>query len=140
MNKIFSLFLITVLCLYLVGCNTDDEESEDATNENKIVNTLDPKIDNPDEQKQVNAEGYFNVKVEDNFDILYEELEYSYKAGSTVTVKLKFHSGPAVGILVDGEEIRPKSAIVWEYELCEFIMPDHDVNVQTTFNGYSTRP
>lgn len=140
MIKIFSFFLIAVLCLYLVGCNTDRKESGDAINENQIVKTLDPITDNLDEKNQINAEGYFNVKVEDNFDILFEELEYSYKAGSTVTVKLKFHSGPAVGILVDGEEIRPKFSIVWEYELCEFIMPDHDILVQTTFNGYSTRP
>lgn len=80
----------------------------------------------------------YKVNVIDNHGILIEPLDREYKPGEVVRVKLRFFSGVRAGINVNGELIEASTeSVVWEYEIYEFIMPDEDVTIYTTINGYT---
>ena len=79
----------------------------------------------------------YKVNIIDNHGILIEPLDKEYKPGEVVRVKLRFFSGMRAGINVNGELIEASTEIVvWEYEIYEFIMPNEDVTIYTTINGY----
>ncbi|HHU56296.1 MAG TPA: hypothetical protein GXZ48_06395 [Acholeplasmataceae bacterium] len=130
MKKISSILLMLILIFSLVGCKMNSDTND--KNNGKFVD-ISNKESNDETAK-------YKVTVEDNFDIILENLNTSYEAGEVVTVKLRFHSGARVGLLVDGEEVLPKEFTVWNYELYEFIMPEKDVLVQTTFNDNIDKP
>lgn len=79
----------------------------------------------------------YKLDAVDNYNILLEPLNDEYRAGDIVKVKLQFFSGCRAGIKVNDELIeRSISSKVWEYEIYEFIMPNTDVTLYTTINGY----
>lgn len=79
----------------------------------------------------------YKVNIIDNHNILIEPLDKEYKPGDTIRVKLRFFSGVRAGINVNGELIEALTeGVVWEYEIYEFIMPNEDVTIYTTINGY----
>ena len=79
----------------------------------------------------------YKVNIIDNHGILIEPLDGEYKPGEVVRVKLRFFSGVRAGMNVNGELIEASTeSIVWEYEIYEFIMPNEDVTIYTTINGY----
>ena len=81
------------------------------------------------------------VTVIDNHGILLEPLEKEYNSSDIVQVKLQFFSGIKAGIMVNDKLIEVSSdAVVWEYEIYEFIMPDEDVIIYTTINGKTEKP
>lgn len=79
----------------------------------------------------------YKVNIIDNHGILIEPLDREYKPGEVVRVKLRFFSGVRAGMNVNGELIETSTeSVVWEYEIYEFIMPNEDVTIYTTINGY----
>lgn len=73
----------------------------------------------------------------DDYDIVLnveELIDTNYKAGDKVIVQLRFFSGPRVGILVDGENVNCNPQAEVSPQIHEFIMPDHDVVIKTTYN------
>ena len=79
----------------------------------------------------------YKVNIIDNHGILIEPLDREYKPGEIVRVKLRFFSGVRAGINFNGELIEASTeSVVWEYEIYEFIMPNEDVTIYTTINGY----
>ena len=79
----------------------------------------------------------YKVNIIDNHGILIEPLDGEYKPGEVVRVKLRFFSGVRASMNVNGELIEASTeSIVWEYEIYEFIMPNEDVTIYTTINGY----
>lgn len=80
----------------------------------------------------------YKVNVIDNHGILIKPLDKEYKPGEVVRVKLRFFSGLRAGINVNGELIDVSTeGVAFEYEIYEFIMPNEDVTIYTTINGYA---
>lgn len=85
-----------------------------------------------------NKNDEYNITVIDDYDIvlnLQDLINVSFKEGDNVTVKLRFFSGPSVGILVDGEKVRHNKQSGTDAQIHEFTMPAHDVVIKTTYNN-----
>ena len=80
----------------------------------------------------------YKLNVIDNHNILLEPLNDEYKPGEIVKVKLRFFSGLRAGIKVNDLFIEtPVGVDDSGCPVYEFIMPNEEVTLYTTINGYT---
>lgn len=125
MKKILLLMLLVFSALLFVGC---DVEQGSALNHDDKKNTEeDTNKDKTDEYKLI---------VNDDFELILNELDDSYKAGEEIEIRIKFFSGLEAQVFLDGEKLELTTSEAWKYEAFVFTMPNHDAILQTAINGF----
>ena len=79
---------------------------------------------------------YYSLTM-NNEEWLYEDLEPAYKAGETVSVKIKSATDLGFLLFVNGERVMPELNDNYEYWEFVFTMPDKDVVIDfKTYDGF----
>ena len=80
----------------------------------------------------------FKVSINDDFGIIINKIQDSYSVGTEVEIRIKFFSGVNAEVYIDGDKLSTTPMYTY-YEYGRFVMPSHDITIQTKVNGYTLR-